>query len=51
MIVVDGKSGPTRESRAMVVQARTMEIYDQLGIVDTVLDAAHRAEALAPGFE
>jgi 2-polyprenyl-6-methoxyphenol hydroxylase-like FAD-dependent oxidoreductase len=49
--VVDGKSGPTRESRAMVLQARTMEIYDQLGIVDTVLDAAERAEALAPGFE
>lgn len=51
VMVVDGKSGPTRESRAMVIQARTMEIYDQLGIVDTVLAAAGRAEALAPGFE
>jgi 2-polyprenyl-6-methoxyphenol hydroxylase-like FAD-dependent oxidoreductase len=51
VIVVDGKSGPTTESRAMVLQARTMEIYDQLGIVDTVLAAAERAEALAPGFE
>lgn len=50
-IVVDGKSGPTRESRAMVLQARTMEIYDQLGVVDTVLAAAARAAALAPGFE
>jgi 2-polyprenyl-6-methoxyphenol hydroxylase-like FAD-dependent oxidoreductase len=48
--VVDGKSGPTTESRAMVLQARTMEIYDQLGVVDTVLAAAERAEALAPGF-
>jgi 2-polyprenyl-6-methoxyphenol hydroxylase-like FAD-dependent oxidoreductase len=50
VIVVDGKGGPTRESRALVVQARSLEIYDQLGIADQVLAAAHRAEALAPGF-
>jgi 2-polyprenyl-6-methoxyphenol hydroxylase-like FAD-dependent oxidoreductase len=49
--VVDGKPGPTTESRALVLQARTMEVYDQLGIVDTVLAAAERARALAPGFE
>jgi 2-polyprenyl-6-methoxyphenol hydroxylase-like FAD-dependent oxidoreductase len=50
VIVVDGKAGPTRESRALVLQARSIEIYDQLGIADQVLEAAHRAEALAPGF-
>ncbi|AGZ39751.1 FAD-dependent monooxygenase [Actinoplanes friuliensis] len=50
VIVVDGKDGPTRESRALVVQARSIEIYDQLGLADAVLEAAHRAEALAPGF-
>jgi 2-polyprenyl-6-methoxyphenol hydroxylase-like FAD-dependent oxidoreductase len=50
VIVVDGKDGPTRESRALVVQARTLEIYDQLGLGDQVLEAAHRASALAPGF-
>jgi 2-polyprenyl-6-methoxyphenol hydroxylase-like FAD-dependent oxidoreductase len=50
VIVVDGKEGPTRESRALVVQARSIEIYDQLGIADQVLAAAHRAQALAPGF-
>ena len=49
VLVVDGKDGPTRESRALVVQARSLEIYDQLGIGDQVLDAAHRAEGLAPG--
>ncbi|HEX6367050.1 MAG TPA: FAD-dependent monooxygenase, partial [Agromyces sp.] len=32
-IIVDGKQGPTRESRALGVQARSMELYDQLGIV------------------
>ncbi|WP_430783004.1 FAD-dependent monooxygenase [Actinoplanes sp. G11-F43] len=50
VIVADGKDGPTRESRALVVQARSLEIYDQLGIGDQVLEAAHRAGALAPGF-
>lgn len=50
VIVVDGKDGPTRESRALVVQARSLEIYDQLGIGDLVLAAARRADGLAPGF-
>ena len=50
VIVADGKDGPTRESRALVVQARSLEIYDQLGIGDQILEAAHRAEAVAPGF-
>lgn len=45
VIVVDGKDGPTRESRALGVQARSMEIYDQLGLVERVL--AERAPALA----
>ena len=49
-IVVDGKAGPTRESRALVVQARSLEIYDQLGLGDLVIKEAHRATALAPGF-
>jgi 2-polyprenyl-6-methoxyphenol hydroxylase-like FAD-dependent oxidoreductase len=50
VVVVDGKGGPTRESRALVVQARSMEIYDQLGLADVVLAAAERAGGLAPGF-
>ncbi|WP_229073018.1 FAD-dependent monooxygenase [Actinoplanes sp. DH11] len=50
VIVTDTKDGPTRESRALVVQARSLEIYDQLGIGDQVLDAARRAEAFAPGY-
>jgi len=42
-IVVDPKDGPTRESRALAVQARTMEIYDQLGLADRVLAGASPA--------
>ena len=30
--VVDPKPGPTRETRAIAVQARTLEFYDQLGL-------------------
>jgi len=51
VIVADGKAGPTRESRALVVQSRSLEIYDQLGVGDEVLTQAHKALALAPGFE
>jgi 2-polyprenyl-6-methoxyphenol hydroxylase-like FAD-dependent oxidoreductase len=49
--IVDGKSGPTRESRALVVQARSMEVYEQLGLVDEVLAQSAQARWLAPGFE
>ena len=31
-LVIDKKSGPTHESRALVVQARSMEIYEQMGL-------------------
>lgn len=48
-VVIDGKDGPTRESRALGVQARTMEIYAQLGVVDEVLAQAVPANELRPG--
>jgi 2-polyprenyl-6-methoxyphenol hydroxylase-like FAD-dependent oxidoreductase len=48
--VLDVKRGPTRESRALVVQARSIEIYDQLGIVDEVLAQSTQARWLAPGL-
>jgi 2-polyprenyl-6-methoxyphenol hydroxylase-like FAD-dependent oxidoreductase len=43
VVVVDQKGGPTRESRALAVQARTMEIYDQLGLAGQVLSGAYPA--------
>lgn len=49
-ILVDKKHGPTRESRALAVQARTMEVYAQLGIVDRALDEAVAADAIVPGY-
>jgi len=56
-LVVDGKHGPTRESRALVVQARSMEIYDQLGLAEQMLTGGNAAARLqfgpgtAPGVE
>ena len=48
-VVVDRKAGPTRESRALAVQARTMEIYDQLGLAEKVLAGAYPARRMQIG--
>src|SRR5688572_9702911 len=48
-VIVDGKEGPTRESRALAVQARSMELYDQLGLVDRVLAERSSATSVVPG--
>ncbi|MEU0493958.1 FAD-dependent monooxygenase [Mycobacterium sp. NPDC006124] len=48
-VLVDRKAGPTRESKALAVQARTMEIYDQLGLADEVIDGAFPAMTMKIG--
>lgn len=50
-VTVDGKAGPTRESRALGVHSRSMEIYDQLGVVDRVLAEGYSAVTIRPGYE
>lgn len=45
-IIIDSKTGPTNQSRALAVQARSMEIYRQLGIVDEVLKGGKRAKSV-----
>src|SRR5215472_9750947 len=45
-LVIDKKKGPTRESRALAVQARTLETYDLLGIVDRALPQGVRVAAV-----
>src|SRR5262245_62814022 len=37
MRIIDRHAGPSRETRALGVQARTLEIYAHLGIVDRAL--------------
>ena len=51
VVVADQKEGPTRESRALAVQARTMEIYDQLGLADQVLAGACPAVRIQIGAD
>ena len=36
-ILIDYKPGPTKESRAIAVTARSLEIYQQMGLSDTVV--------------
>lgn len=36
-VIIDSKLGPTDHSQALAVQARSMEIYRQIGLVDQVL--------------
>src|ERR1700722_11387006 len=37
-LILDQKSGPTEQSRALVVQARSMEIYEQLGLSEHIIN-------------
>jgi 2-polyprenyl-6-methoxyphenol hydroxylase-like FAD-dependent oxidoreductase len=41
-MIIDRHSGPAQQTRALGVQARTMEIYAQLGIIDRALELGKR---------
>src|SRR5687768_12192417 len=43
--VIDRHTGPSLETRALAVQARTLEIYAQLGIAARALELGRRAVA------
>src|SRR5262252_9588576 len=43
--IVDRHSRPAQQSRAMAVQARTLEIYAKLGIIDQALALGARGTA------
>ena len=45
-IVIDIKQGPTNESKALAVQARSLEIYRQLGVIDKVIENGKQAEGV-----
>ena len=45
-LIVDKKSAPTTESRAVVVQARSMEIYEQMNLSDEIIDNAVKADGI-----
>lgn len=45
-IIIDVKQGPTNQSKALAVQARSLEIYRQLGVVDKVINGGKQAGGL-----
>ena len=42
VLIVDRHSGPSLQTRALGVQARTLEIYSKLGIIDRALELGKR---------
>src|SRR5438034_4514173 len=42
--IIDRHAGPARESRALGVQARTLEIYSHLGLADQAVALGKRAD-------
>src|SRR6266705_6361218 len=44
--IVDKTAEPGTTSRAVAVQARTLELYDQVGIADAVVDRGRKAVAV-----
>ncbi|WP_295799800.1 FAD-dependent monooxygenase [Mucilaginibacter sp.] len=45
-IIIDIKQGPTDESKALAVQARSLEIYRQMGVIDRVIENGKQAKAV-----
>jgi 2-polyprenyl-6-methoxyphenol hydroxylase-like FAD-dependent oxidoreductase len=46
-IIIDSKQGPTDESKALGVQARSLEIYRQMGIIDPIINGGKKALGLS----
>lgn len=46
-VIIDTKRGPTDESKALAVQARSLEIYRQMGLIDKVLKDGKQAQAVS----
>jgi len=45
-IIIDSKEGPTTHSKALAVQARSLEIYRQMGVVDKVTNNGKPAQGV-----
>ncbi|WP_433170036.1 FAD-dependent monooxygenase [Actinoallomurus sp. CA-150999] len=45
--VVDAAAGPSATSRAVATHARSLEIYDQMGVVDELLERGRRMRAFS----
>jgi len=43
-IIIDSNNGPTNHSKALAVQARSLEIYRQMGVVDKAVNNGKKAQ-------
>jgi 2-polyprenyl-6-methoxyphenol hydroxylase-like FAD-dependent oxidoreductase len=46
-VIIDSKQGPTSQSKALAVQARSLEIFRQMGLIDKVLAGGVQAKGLS----
>ncbi|HTH82920.1 MAG TPA: FAD-dependent monooxygenase [Mucilaginibacter sp.] len=46
-IIIDSKLGPTDQSKALAVQARSLEIYRQMGVIDKIIRGGKQAGGVA----
>jgi 2-polyprenyl-6-methoxyphenol hydroxylase-like FAD-dependent oxidoreductase len=46
-VIIDTRLGPTNQSKALAVQARSLEIYRQLGIIDKVISGGKQAAGIS----
>ncbi|MDB5156832.1 MAG: hypothetical protein JWR50_1539, partial [Mucilaginibacter sp.] len=46
-IIIDSRQGPTDQSKALAVQARSLEIYRQMGVIDRILANGKKAGGVA----
>jgi 2-polyprenyl-6-methoxyphenol hydroxylase-like FAD-dependent oxidoreductase len=50
-LIIDDKQGPTSHSKALAVQARSMEIYRQMGVIDKVLAEGKPSQGISFSFD
>jgi len=46
--IIDRSALPTQESKAIVIQARTLEMFDHIGVIDSFLEKGIRLQAVTP---
>ena len=46
-IIIDSKQGPTDQSKALAVQARSLEIYRQMGVIDRIINGGKQASGVS----
>lgn len=50
-VIIDSKQGPTNQSKALAVQARSLEIYRQMGVIDRVISGGKPAAGVSFSLE